>query len=190
VSVTRITGGPQLRFAYDEAKSGELAACFVQLAGTSVPMLKLLKLMYLADRTSLVESGFTITGDAMVAMDKGPVLSLSYNGLKPQSARPLPFVTNTGEVHLASSPPEDGRLSDYEIGVARRIWAKFGRMTGQQLIAYLHREAPEWKAPPHGSSTTIDPADILRAAGKSEEEIAAVAAEAEYFVSLEQRRSS
>lgn len=179
---------PQMRFAFDEAKSGELAATYLEFAGGAVPMTKLLKLMYLADRTSLIETGFTITGDAMVAMDKGPVLSNSYNGLKPNSPTPLPFVASVpGEVRLAVRPPKHGRLSDYEIGVAQRVWAKFGHMTGTKLIRLLHREATEWKPPPPGSSAPIDPADILRSAGKSEDEIAAVAEQAEYFSAVDKR---
>jgi hypothetical protein len=60
-------------------------------------------------------------------------------------------------------------------------------MTGEQLIAYLHREAPEWKPPAQGSSAPIDPAEILRAAGKSEDEIASVVAQANYFYEVERR---
>lgn len=36
--------------------------------------LRMLKLLYLADRESLKETGHTITGDRVVAMEHGPVL--------------------------------------------------------------------------------------------------------------------
>ena len=36
--------------------------------------IKLIKLMYLADRRCLIETGFPITGDRMVSMPKGPEL--------------------------------------------------------------------------------------------------------------------
>lgn len=180
---------PPIRFVYDREKAGELAAHLVQQSGGSIPMLKLLKLMYLADRTSLIETGFSVTGDAMVAMGKGPVLSATYDRLKPQSAVDLPYVSNaTGTVRVTEPPPAAGQLSDYEIELSRRVWAKFGHMTGEQLIAYLHREAHEWKPPAEGSSEPIDPADILREAGKGDDEIAAVAAEAGYFYSVDSRK--
>jgi uncharacterized phage-associated protein len=66
-------------------------------------MLKLLKLMYLADRKSLLETGVPITGDSISALDKGPVLSQTYNRLKPAGA--LPFVSSEpGNVTLQTPP--------------------------------------------------------------------------------------
>jgi uncharacterized phage-associated protein len=185
--VTRIVGGQEgMRFFYDRAKADELAGHLLQLGGKSMGMLKLLKLMYLADRTSLIETGFLITGDAIVAMDMGPVLSNTYNRLKPTGD--MGFISHEpGNVILKAQPPTDGLLSDYEIGVARQIFKNFGHMTGRQLTDYLHRHAPEWEAPPTGSSRPIDPAAILRAAGKSENEIAAIAAQADYFYTVDQR---
>jgi uncharacterized phage-associated protein len=177
----------RLAFAYDSVKADELAAHLLQLGGGSLPMLKLVNLMYIADRTSLIETGFPITGDSIAALDKGPILSTTYDRLKPPDLS-LRFMESTpGVVRLKESPPADGRLSDYEIDLAHRIYKRFGNMTGQQLITYLHREAPEWKAPPPGSSTPIDPAEILRAAGKSDEEIEAIRIEAAYFNKVERR---
>jgi uncharacterized phage-associated protein len=206
----------RIRFAYDQQKAGELAAHFLQLAGGSIPLLKLLKLMYLADRTSLIETGFPITGDTIVAMDNGPVLSKTYDHLKPTGS--LEYVrSEPGDVSLQSAPPHNGRLSDYEVGLVDRVFKEFGHQSGSQLIARLHASAPEWRPPPRksepaspswqvsieamppqplraaatgvpppqsaGSSVVIDPADILRAAGKSEDEIDAVAEAAQYFSS-------
>jgi len=174
---------PPIRFAYDAEKAGEVAARLVQLSGGSMPLVKLLKLMYLADRNSLIDTGSPITGDAIVAMNMGPVLSKTYNHLKPPAD--LPFVARTegGPVTLAAGVPENGRLSDYEVDLVERIFGKFGGKSGQQLSDILHANAKEW-ASPDGSSRLIDPAEILRAAGKSEEEIDAIAQEARYFVSV------
>src|SRR5207245_2612690 len=85
-----------IRFAYDQQKASELAAHFLLVAGGSMPMLKLLKLMYHADRTSLIETGFPVTGDTIVAMDNGPVLSKTYDHLKP-----------TGSLEYIRSEPGD-----------------------------------------------------------------------------------
>ena len=40
---------------------------------------KMIKILYLVDRTSLAELGETITGDEFYAMDNGPVLSKLRN---------------------------------------------------------------------------------------------------------------
>ena len=206
-----------IRFACDAQKAGELAARFAELGGGSMPMLKVLKLMYLADRTSLIETGFPITGDTVVAMDKGPVLSKTYDHLKP--AGTLTGVrSEPGNVALDPVGPwlstwVGSRLSEYEREIATRIFQEFGHLNGDQLIAHLHRSAPEWKPPPRkttdhglsarlavsqtpptplsaisepmtGSSALIDPAAILRAAGKSEDEIAEIGDQADYFLSV------
>lgn len=43
-----------------------------------MPKLTLLKLLYIADRESLFNYGYTITGDTMIAMKFGSVLSATY----------------------------------------------------------------------------------------------------------------
>jgi uncharacterized phage-associated protein len=57
----------------------QLAARFLQKDGGRMPYLKLLKLMYYADRQMLVTQGTLITFDKWVAMKLGPVLSSTYH---------------------------------------------------------------------------------------------------------------
>lgn len=57
----------------------QLAARFLRKAGGSMPYLKLLKLMYYADRQMLITRGTLITFDKWVAMKLGPVLSMTYD---------------------------------------------------------------------------------------------------------------
>jgi uncharacterized phage-associated protein len=178
-----MTGRRRIRFAYDREKAGQLAAQFVELAGGSLPLLKLLKLMYLVDRESLVDTGFPVTGDSIVAMDNGPVLSKTYDHLKPNGKLPH-VVSKPSGVKLEDKSPPRGRLSDYEVDLAHRAFKRFGHMSGQQLIGLLHKAAPEWEPPPKGSSSPIDPASILRAEKKTEAEITAIAEQADYFLSV------
>ena len=62
----------------------QLAARFLHKAGGSMPYLKLLKLMYYADRQMLITRGTLITFDKWVAMKLGPVLSSTYDLICPQ----------------------------------------------------------------------------------------------------------
>ncbi|WP_088255859.1 Panacea domain-containing protein [Fimbriiglobus ruber] len=48
--------------------------------------IRLLKLLYIADRELLAETGRTLTGDHAVAMKRGPVLSAVYELVKNQGA--------------------------------------------------------------------------------------------------------
>ncbi len=57
-------------------KAAQVAATFVALAPNHrLNRLKLMKLLFLADRTAFAQYGMTITGDKLVVMDQEPVLS-------------------------------------------------------------------------------------------------------------------
>lgn len=56
--------------------------------GHRMKYIRLLKLLYVADRESIRQSGFPITGDNVYAMRNGPVLSTTYNLLKGEGATP------------------------------------------------------------------------------------------------------
>ena len=67
---------------FNERKAAQAAAWFLRQQGGRMPHLKLVKLMYLADRQSLDEHGFPITGVLAVSMPHGPVLSMTLNVVK------------------------------------------------------------------------------------------------------------
>lgn len=141
--------------------------------------LKLLKLMYLADRRALLEHGRPITFDRYVSMDHGPVLSQTYNLIVAEEApdahsywrefvsEPLPGY----EVALRKEAPT-GELSVEQLGLLERIFAEYGELGRWELVRVTHT-LPEWEDP-HGSSVPIALRDILRAGGMEDEEAEAV----------------
>lgn len=169
-----------MRFSFDEHKAAAAAARLLEMNSGSMEYIKLIKLLYLADRRSLIETGYPITGDAMVSMDHGPVLSRVYDSLK--------FAGEHGPWQRHISAPEHYRvrlleptdgmaLSEYEEEVLRDVFAAYGHLKWQKLVDVMH-ELPEWQDP-HGSSWPIDARIILREAGKSDDEIEQVASQAE-----------
>lgn len=176
-----------MKFAYDERKAAEAAAWLLMFAGGSMPYMKLLKLMYLADRLALIETGAPITGDDMFALPKGPILSrvLDLMNSSPEEGRAwFEFVSGHSgpggyDVTAVKDPPsDDSRLSDYEVGVLERVWGEYGEVGLWSLVERLHRELPEW-SDPGGSSRRIRPEDILRAARQSAGTISEVADDAD-----------
>jgi uncharacterized phage-associated protein len=150
-----------------------------------MPYIKLIKLLYLADRRSLVESGYTITGDNMVSMDHGPVLSRVYDSNKPGRADGY-WQRHIGAPHdyeVDLLEPSDGMaLSDYEHEVLAEVFEKFGHLDTWALVEYMHA-LPEWEDP-SGSSRPIDARVILREAGKSDVEIEHIAEQVASFRSF------
>jgi len=68
-------------------KVGQMAAYFADRQGGKINILKLMKLLYLADRESMARHDEPISFDRFVSMDQGPVLSRTYdliNGSYPQ----------------------------------------------------------------------------------------------------------
>ncbi len=57
----------------------QMAAVFADKQGGMINILKLVKLLYLADRESLQKHGNPISFDRLVSMDHGPVLSRTLN---------------------------------------------------------------------------------------------------------------
>ncbi|MGC1184959.1 MAG: Panacea domain-containing protein [Candidatus Dormiibacterota bacterium] len=178
-----------MKFEFKERKAAEAAARLLQLSGGRMSYMKLDKLLYLADRRSLVETGFVITGDQMCSMEHGPVLSYVLNLLK-GDAPPGPdwrklISPNSGfDVMLVQDPPDEAvALSDYETEVLAAVWTEFGHMDQFQLRDYLHATMPEWENPGK-SSKPIDAEAILRLEGWSDSDIAAWSEEVDAVSSM------
>src|SRR5208282_6704121 len=99
---------------FNERKATEAAARLLKLRGGTMSYMKLIKLLYLADREALLRWGRPISTDRYVSMDKGPVLSrvldLATDGDDP--SRPAIWSEQIGEpvsyeVALKADPGSD-----------------------------------------------------------------------------------
>jgi uncharacterized phage-associated protein len=133
--------------------------------------MKLLKLLYLADRRALLELGRPITYDRYVSMDQGPVLSQTYNLIV---AEPLPdrpsywrrFISEPlGYDVLLSADAGSSELSEVQERILDDVFAEFGSRSRWDLVGLTHG-LPEWEDP-HGSSIPIDLQDVLIGGGMS-----------------------
>jgi uncharacterized phage-associated protein len=172
-----------VRFPFNQRKAAQAAAYLLSRHSGRLSYLLLIKLLYFADRLSLVEVGQPITGDQMVSMPHGTVLSevldLIHESKPEEEPAWFEYVSppEGWDVRLAKPAPERDELSDYEVEVLTRIDQKYGHLN-KWVVRDMSHELPEWKNP-QGSSAPIDPADILRIVGKSEEAIQRIAADAE-----------
>lgn len=180
-----VGGSCLIQYHFNERKAGQAAATLLREAGGKLPYMVLIKLLYLADRACLAESGCPITGDRYVSMAKGPVLSqvLDLISEGPHPDRPSPWFDFVSapegyDVTLVRDFADDefGELSDYETSLLRRAWDDFGGIPKWDLIEVLHKTLPEWEDP-GGSVRPIRPEDILRAVGKTDDEIREIEAD-------------
>jgi uncharacterized phage-associated protein len=172
-----------MRLRFNERKATQAAACLLQLRGGKMSYMKLIKLLYLADREALLRWGRPITTDRYVSMNRGPVLSgvldLATDGEDPNS--PSIWANHIGEpanyeVQLKSDAGQD-ELSEVEIELLKKVFQEHGNKNRWELVELTHK-LPEWKNP-QGSAIPIAYRDILKAGGKTELEITAIEDELE-----------
>lgn len=167
---------------FNEQKMTEAATHLLRLRGGSMHYLKLVKLLYIADREALRRWGIPISHDRYVSMAHGPVLSRTLDLIKDGASQSwsesisAPFGEH--EVKLIGDPAEAQKLSPAEEKLLDKVYEDYGFQSRWDLVKHTHT-FPEWTNP-NGSSTPINLADILRAIGESEDEINRICAELEY----------
>lgn len=161
---------------FDALKTVQAAAVLLKEEGGQMTRLRLLKLLYIADRESIAETLRPISGDDVVAMDHGPVLSWTYKMIRreggPKNVTWDKYIAQKGERdHVMVNDPGEGSLSEYEITKLRAVSAMRRGMTDYEIADETHK-FPEWikNQPPEGSKTAVSLHDILEALGMSKYE--------------------
>ncbi|MGD9861356.1 hypothetical protein CFI10_15550 [Marinobacterium iners] len=158
---------------FDDKKVAQMAMYFLGRRGGRMSYLKLMKLLYLADRHSMELYDFPISDDHHVSLPHGPVLSNTLNlitGQVESVAWNSEIAAEANyEVSLKSTFDRDklDELSDADIEVMEAIWNQFGEMNRWELRQHTHDHCPEWEDP-NGSSFPISPEAIYRAVGRDE----------------------
>jgi uncharacterized phage-associated protein len=161
---------------FSERKAAETAAFLLHKAGGSLPLIKLVKLIYLAERLSFSKYGEPLTGDKLVSMDHGPVVSRIYNhmnGALPSeeggwdtwvSDRANNMLTLRDSSMIRSPEQDLMSLSDSDIDVLNAVWSEFGHWDKWVLVKYTHDNLPEWEDP-EGSSKPISYSRLFEVLG-------------------------
>jgi len=176
---------------FDEKKTTQAAAILLRKHGGPMEFLKLLKLLYLADRQSLLRSGRSITCDRYVSMDHGPVLSMTYdlisNGTSVQKESFwLQHISVPADYRVkVLNDPGNSELSEVETQMLEEVYATFGNWDQWKLVDEVMHVLPEWEDP-NGSSIPIAVDDILTRNGKTPLEAASIENELESLSAVQQ----
>ena len=162
-----------MRFVFDEHKAAQAASILLDRHDGVMPYIKLIKLLYLADRAALIETGMPITGDRFVSVKYGPVLSKVLDLIEePKPAEDSVWHNYVARKHfdvrLVGKTNAD-RLSAYELDLLNEITETYGRWRPWAVVNLTHA-LPEWRDPGE-TSLPIEPADILRYSGYSEQAV-------------------
>ena len=160
----------ELRFDFE--KSLQAAAYLLQLEEGRMPYLRLLKLMYIAERELLAQTATPLTGDIYKATEHGPVLSHILDLIRGKGSRSAEwegFIKRSGYAVKLVVGPGRGRLSGDVIDKLAEISERY-RERGHWELRDLTHEFPEWaKNFPAAGSALIPLNDILEAQGESQE---------------------
>ncbi|MDB5243909.1 MAG: hypothetical protein JWP57_4535 [Spirosoma sp.] len=159
---------------FNTRKSAQIAAFFAREAGGTIAVLKLVKLIYLADRENLELYDFPITGDTLVSMTHGPANSDTLdciNGKAAEHGDWEEFVADRDghDVRVARPVTDEDldELSRAELGTLASTWRRFGKMTKYEIRNWTHENLPEWQDP-NGSSVPIPYSKIFALFGRSD----------------------
>ena len=147
-----------MHYPFDIEKSAQCAHFFAIREGGEIEILKLVKLMYLADRRSLETRKIPIVGGHYYSLPHGPVtnevLDLINEGT-PEGTSPWErLITDRAnhKVAAAGNPGSYDALAPSEVGILEQVWGKFGSMTKWELVGWTHRHCEEWSDPNGGRS--------------------------------------
>lgn len=134
-----------------------MAAFFLARREAPMAHIKLMKLLYLADRLSMERFDVPMTDDFQCNMRNGPVLSVTLdlmNGTRVSeawSAFVSPIQDNKVSLQRDFSWDELDELSRADVAILDEVFTKFGHMNRWALVDYVHT-LPEWVNPGNTSA--------------------------------------
>ena len=157
---------------YDVRKAAQVAAFFAIKAGGKINKLRLVKLIYLADRQFMIRYDEPMLYDVVFSMDYGPVDSITLNFLNgdlPRYEGTTIYLTPPSEYSVSLVNPDLttddlDRLSEAEIEVLKSVWKRWHFLNEWQLVDHVHT-LPEW-VDPHGSSLPVPYKELFRLLNK------------------------
>lgn len=156
---------------FREDKTTQMAARFLNLANGRIPYIKLLKLLYLADKQMLIEHGKPITYDRWYAMKYGPILSSTYSLIKGNipSKYWSKYIQTVDYDAVLNYELSSDDLSNAEDHIIDNIFDKYKDHDKWQVVHIAH-QLPEWDNP-GATSTEMTYEDVLRVEGFDESDI-------------------
>ena len=153
---------------FDVSVAAQAAAFFARKEGGRIDYLKLVKLMYLAEREFMDRYLEPLYYDEYVNMEHGPAPSAVINFIKGRfkDARWSKYlhVKSDTIVENRSSFPLD-HLSEAALGVLGDLWKHHGHRGGFELRDWIHENCDEWRIP-KGKSENLSHRSIFEALNK------------------------
>jgi uncharacterized phage-associated protein len=145
-----------MKTLFDITKAAQTAHFFITRAGTEIEILKLVKLIYLADRLSLEKRRIPVVGGSFYSLKHGPVtsevLDLINDGTRNGDSPWELLITSRANHMVATSRTLDDydALAPSELRLLEEIWETFGARSKWDLVNWTHQHCEEWSDPRGG----------------------------------------
>ena len=179
---------------FNELKTAQAAAYLLHKAGGEMHHIKLMKLLYLADRLNWQLNDRAISGDDYYSLPYGPVLSKTLNLIRGETlnhnkTKWEEWISDS-EDHKVSLAKEIDNTDKYfwselsfsDTDILDEIFNKYGHLDRFALVKLTHdpKCVPEWKDP-QGGAKKIRLETLLKHLGKSKAQIKAIIEEIAEF---------
>lgn len=153
----------QIKFPFKPDRASQSVLWLLHRHGGSMDKLKLIKMIFLADREHLVRYGRPIVGGDYVAMDLGLVsshLKDYIEGRTPSSN--LPFIIQGDYNLVAKQPTNEDWLSESELKVLDEVYEEYKHVDSVKL-GFMTHKYKAWRnnTPPKGSSKPVPYEDFF-----------------------------
>ena len=155
-----------ISFIFDEGKAAEAASYILSLNGGSMNYMKMIKLLYIADRVSLSRYFYPITTDCYFSLKLGPVPSnildcITYADERESNTPWNETIERCGYDVKQKKPFRQYFTSMEELDTLREVYDSYKKYDQFNLSEISHK-FPEW-SDPGNSRKPISIEDILQA---------------------------
>ena len=130
-------------------KAAQMCAYFATQSDGTIEKLKLIKMIYLAERKYLFEHHHPMLFDELYSLPHGPICSSTLNGIDGVLSDTVwdDYVARNGNIVVAVKAvvrDDLDEISDAEMAVIEEIWKEFSDMTASQIRNYTHNNCLEY----------------------------------------------
>lgn len=161
-----------MNFPVNSRKATNAVSRLIQESGADVDYLRVIKLVYLADRESILERGTPIVGGHYYSMPKGPVIGEVMTFTKCRNAPGWDGVIDHLRGHALNliAEPSFDFLASTELDLLDSVVKKHFNRSTLDLVHWCHKHCKEYESVWFGRKP-IAVESILRAEGKPDTQI-------------------
>jgi uncharacterized phage-associated protein len=169
-----------MHFPNNHRKATDAIARLIERSGADVDYLRIAKLIYLADRRSILERGLPIFGGKYYSMRRGPTIGEFMDFANQRNAPGWSeFISpRRGNALNLLAKPHYQSLSDYEKALLDAVVAEHFNRSTTDLVEWCHKHCTEYEEVESGRRP-IEVETILKCGGKKKAHVAKVVAMAQ-----------